>query len=159
VGLIDYPINYFKNYHDPTALNMRFVAPNREKPLFNDARRFRFVDGGAFDFGGQNSKTFGDKSRTLAQSNQRSWKGFVPTFSFKRNYFHLVGSYKLDWFLVKPAVAVRDLPEMQPPFTPYQGRTLKDVNTALDYRISDHCPIVVDLPLATSAVVSIASRP
>jgi hypothetical protein len=138
-GVISASINYVKNYHDPTALNMRFVAPNRAKPLFNATRDFRFADGGAFDFAGQKSKTIHHKGRTLAQSNQRVGKGFGPTFFFRRTYFHLVGSYKLDWFFVKPA--------REGAFSPYYGRTLRNVNTALENRISDHCPIAVDVPL------------
>jgi endonuclease/exonuclease/phosphatase family metal-dependent hydrolase len=139
-GVMSASINFVKNYHDPTALNMRFVAPNRAKPLFKAARDFRFADGSAFDFAGQKSKTIHHRGRTLAQSNQRAWKGFGPTFFFRRTYFHFVGSYKLDWFFVKPA------PEAAR-FAPYYGRTLQDLNTALETRISDHCPIAVDIPL------------
>jgi hypothetical protein len=138
-GVISASIDYVKNYHDPTALNIRFVAPNRAKPLFNSTRDFRFADGGAFDFAGQKSKTIHHRGRTLAQSNQRAWKGFAPTFFFRRTYFHLVGSYKLDWFFVKPAPGAA--------FSPYDGRTFRDVNTALEKRISDHCPIAVDVSL------------
>ncbi len=138
-GVISASINYVKNYHDPTALNMRFVAPNRAKPLFNATRDFRFADGGAFDFAGEKSKAIHHRGRTLAQSNQRAWKGFGPTFFFRRTYFHLVGSYKLDWFFVKPAPGAA--------FSPYYGRTFRNVNTALEKRISDHCPISVDVPL------------
>ncbi len=141
-GVISSSVNYVKNYHDPTALNMRFVAANQAKPLFNATRDFRFADGGAFDFAGQKNKTIHRRGRTLAQSNQRAWKGFDPSFFFRRTYLHFLGNYKLDWFFVKPAPGV-GLP-------PYYGRTLQKLNTALAKRISDHCPIAVDLPLGTS---------
>jgi endonuclease/exonuclease/phosphatase family metal-dependent hydrolase len=154
-GAIEYPINYLKNYHDPTALDLHFVAPNKEKPLFNDARAFQFTDGGGFDFAGSSGKTTGHKGRTLAQSNEREWKGFAPTFFFRRTYFHLVGSYKLDWFFVKPDLKAAT----GAPLNPYYGRTLKDLNTALEKRTSDHCPITIDLPLrGESPAVSISAE-
>jgi endonuclease/exonuclease/phosphatase family metal-dependent hydrolase len=149
-GVIAAPINYFKNHHDPTAFNLPLLLPNREKGLFKDAREFRFADGGKFDFMGREEKAVAHKGRTLSQSDQRKWKGFDPTFFFRKRYFHLVGSYKLDWFMVK-------LGESEPgdlqarPFTPRFGRTLTDVNTALGTRISDHCPITIDLPLTPQA--------
>ena len=148
-GVIEAPINYFKNYHDPTALNLRLILPNREKPLFDDARRFRFGDGGSFDLGGQEYKTANRRGRTLSQSNERAWKGFVPTFSFQKTYFHLIGSYKIDWFLLKMSQSEKSRSTVAP-FTPYYGRTLTDINTALGDRISDHVPITVDLPLTPS---------
>jgi endonuclease/exonuclease/phosphatase family metal-dependent hydrolase len=137
-GVISASVNYVKNYHDPTALNMHFIARNPEKPLFNTARDFRFADGGAFEFAGRKSRTIGHRGRTLAESNQRAWKGFTPTFVFQRTFLHLVGSYKLDWFFVKPSERA---------LSPYYGRTLRSVNTALEKRLSDHAPITVDLPL------------
>lgn len=140
-GLIDYPLNYFKHYHDPTAVNVHFVAPNREEHLFQIAREFHFGDGGTFDFGGDTTRTLHHRGRTLAQSNQRAWKGFAPTFFFRRTYLHLVGSYKLDWFFVKPARLNGTM------LWPFYGRTLKDLNASLKRRTSDHCPITVGLPL------------
>jgi endonuclease/exonuclease/phosphatase family metal-dependent hydrolase len=148
-GVISTAVNFVKNYHDPTALNMRILAPNHDKPLFNTSRDFRFADGGAFDFGGRKSRTTGHKGRTLAESNQRAWKGFAPTFVFRRTFLHLVGSYKLDWFFVKPSVRA---------FTPYYGRTLRNLNSALVERLSDHAPITVDLPLRPEAEKHSASR-
>lgn len=147
-GVIAAPINAFKNYHDPTAFNVKFIAPNREKALFSDTRAVRFADGGQFDFAGATKRSFQDKGRTLADSNQRAWKGFAGTYAFRRTLFHLVGSFKMDWFFVKPP---RRSPEPGP-FSPYFGRTLKEVDTALGGRISDHYPIVTDLPLTTAPV-------
>jgi endonuclease/exonuclease/phosphatase family metal-dependent hydrolase len=143
-GVLSASINYVKNFHDPTALNMRFVAANRAKPLFNAARDFQFADGGVFDFAGKKSKTTHHRGRTLAQSNERARKGFAPTFFFRRTYLHFLGNYKLDWLFVKPAPGAG--------FPPYYGRTLQNLNTALEKRISDHCPIAVDLPLEINPV-------
>jgi hypothetical protein len=53
-----------------------------------------------------------------------------------------VGSYKLDWFFVKPSGHA---------LTPYYGRTLRNLNSALEERLSDHAPITVDLPLVQGA--------
>jgi hypothetical protein len=77
----------------------------------------------------------------LSDTNQRSWKGFVPTFSFNKTYWHLIGSYKIDWFFAKWGASRPGSP------APRSGRALREINTALGYRISDHVPITVDLPL------------
>jgi len=142
LGYIFAGANYFKNLHDPTAFNVPIFAANREKQLFADTRMFRFDDGGSFSFDTSPRRSFHHKGRTLADSNQRAWKGFATTFSFARTYHGLVGKYKIDWFFVKP-------PRVERPnlLEPYFGRTLHDVNTALGKRISDHSPITVDLPL------------
>jgi hypothetical protein len=181
-----YPLNYFKNYHDPTALNFRFLLPNLEKPLFKDVRAFRFHDGAAFDFAGDKDRSFHRKGRTLSDSSQRAWKGFSTTFAFQRPLFHLVGHYQLDWFFVRPAErrftshaaagssqssVCSSLPSRarkqavfntqrdelepgDPPFTPYFGRTLREIDEAVPGRISDHYPITIDLPLTVSATDS-----
>jgi endonuclease/exonuclease/phosphatase family metal-dependent hydrolase len=143
-SVIDYPVNYMKNYHDPTALNMHLFAPNASKPLFREAQAFRFNDGGSFDFNGRPGRSFHRKGRTLANSNERGWKGFAVTFSFRRP-IPFFGEFKLDWFFVKPAPGdpAGDEPVQ---FSPYRGRTMQEVNTALGGRLSDHSPISVDLP-------------
>lgn len=142
LGYILAGANYFKNFHDPTAFDVPIFAANREKQLFEDARAFRFDDGGSFAFDKSPRRSFHRKGRTLADSNQRAWKGFATTFSFARTYRGLVGKYKIDWFLVKPPP-----PDRQTLLGPYFGRTLQELNTALGKRISDHSPITVDLPL------------
>lgn len=156
-----YPLNYFKNYHDPTALNFYFLLPNHEKPLFNDVRSFRFNDGTAFDFEGDKKRSFQRKGRTLSDSAQRVWKGFSTTFAFRRPLFHLVGHYQLDWFFVKPAQQGALSTAGAPRFLPYSGRTLRRLDEAVAGRISDHYPITVDLPLAVTTTGSrsqVASR-
>jgi hypothetical protein len=92
----------------------------------------------------------GHKSRTLADSNQRSWKGFVLTFSFRKTYFHLVGSFKLDWFLIKSGAESANGENVPTPSLRAQcGHTLKRVNRAFGTRISDRAPIMVDLALTS----------
>jgi endonuclease/exonuclease/phosphatase family metal-dependent hydrolase len=141
-----YPLNYFKNYHDPTAFNLYFLLPNHERPLFNDVHEFRFADGTTFDFAGREARSFQHRGSTLSDSSERAWKGFATTFAFNRSLFHLVGHYKLDWFFVKPA--------SDRLFSPYFGEALQEVNRAVEGRISDHCPITVDLPLTAPVVTS-----
>ena len=46
------PANYFKNYLDPTAPDIPLFAPNGESGLFQAVEKFRFSDGGRFDFRG-----------------------------------------------------------------------------------------------------------
>jgi endonuclease/exonuclease/phosphatase family metal-dependent hydrolase len=144
-SVIDYPFNHAKNYHDPTALNLHLFAPNSSKPLLLEAQKFRFDDRGSFDFKGQPDRSLHRKGRTLANSNERSWKGFAITFSFRRT-IPFFGKFKLDWFFVKPPSGGQMEGGLLP-FGPYRGRSMRELNAALGERISDHSPISVDLPL------------
>jgi hypothetical protein len=140
-------LNYFKNFHDPTALNVPIFLPNRSEPLFKDLQQFRFDDGGRFDWAGRKRDSFHHMGRTLSDSNQRAWKGFRPTFSFRRTYHGLVGEFKIDWMLVKQPDRSASNGKRPDALRPYRGRTLCELNTAVGNRISDHCPITVDLRL------------
>ena len=133
------PANHFKNYLDPSAFHLPILLPNREDGLFQRVQRFRFADGGRFDFSGSRERTRERRAGTLANSNQRHFKGFEPTFTFERTFGGIVGRYKLDWFFVKPA-SDRTL-------APHFPATMNDVNEITGGRISDHPPITVDLPL------------
>jgi endonuclease/exonuclease/phosphatase family metal-dependent hydrolase len=149
-AVVEIPVNYFKNYHDPTAISVPLLLPNRERPLFDDLQTFRFSDGGALNFSGTPALAVRHKSRTLADSNQRSWKGFVSTFSFHKTYFHLVGSFKLDWFFIKSGAGSANGKRVPTPSLRAQcGHTLKRVNKVFGTRISDHAPITVDLALTS----------
>ncbi|HEY7392661.1 MAG TPA: endonuclease/exonuclease/phosphatase family protein [Bryobacteraceae bacterium] len=134
-----FPLNYGKNFHDPTRINIPVALPNPERAQFAALEAFRFSDGGAFDFSGDPRYSYRGQSGLLADSNQREWKGFVPTYSLPRNYLGLVGKYKIDWLLVKPAGQL---------LAPFNGRTLNEVNQAPGDRISDHAPIAVWLRTA-----------
>jgi hypothetical protein len=115
--------------------------------LFDSLEEFRFDDETALDFRGIRSRTINGTSGTLANSNQRAGKGFVPTFQFERT-IGAKGKFKLDWIFVKSYLhEPRD--EHGPYlFAPHVPRTMFDVNYAFPERISDHTPISVDLPLA-----------
>jgi endonuclease/exonuclease/phosphatase family metal-dependent hydrolase len=148
LGYVFRAANYFKNFHDPTTVNVPLLLGNRSRSIFDDVRDFRFQDGSSFDFSGDRALSHRHRGRTLADSNQREWKGFTPTFTFQRTFKGLVGRYKIDWFFVKcRSVGPATLGRKPRAFEPYFGRTLQLVSDSLEPRISDHSPITVNLPL------------
>lgn len=154
------PANYFKNRLDPTAISVPLFASNKEAKLFRAMERFRFADQGAFDFRGEPDRNLHAKSGTLANSNQRAFKGFEPTLTVKRDFGGLVGHYKLDWFFVKPFVAAPRGKAMSEKAMSYRSAphfpvTMRDLNTAVPDGVSDHAPITVDLPLGDSHLASV----
>jgi hypothetical protein len=134
-GLI--PLNYFKNYKDPTASSIPFLAPNREAAFFEMIEDFRFDDGKAFDFRGKGK---------LGNSNKRAWKGFKPSFRFGRTY-RGVGEYKLDWILVKPLITHPRRSAQSFRLAPHNPETMKELSRLISDGVSDHAPLTVDLPL------------
>ena len=142
-----YPLHYFHGYNDPTAYHLPIVWDNRERPLFSYIENFRFDDGRTFDFRGRKQLTDPQRGRTLADSNQRQWKGFVPTYSFARDYGGVVGRFKLDWILVKPFTSNPRTSRQSLKFAPTYPITMQELNSSPEDRISDHPPILVDLPL------------
>ena len=132
---------------DPTVKHVPFFSPNPARKFFSKLEDFRFADEGAFDFRGSRGRTSNGRGGTLGNSNQRAGKGFVTTYSVKRPV-GFIGKYKLDWIFVKP-VRLTEPDEDDDPyqFAPHYGRTLSDINDAIEDRISDHRPILVDLPL------------
>jgi endonuclease/exonuclease/phosphatase family metal-dependent hydrolase len=145
------PVNYYKNYLDPTATHLPVIGANKEAILFRHVEQFRFVDEKAFDFRGDTEHNLHDKGGTLANSNQRGRKGFEPTFTLKRNFGGLVGRYKLDWFFVKPYISRPRGDGMSYQFAPHFPLTMRDLNNAVPDGVSDHAPITVDLPLSDLA--------
>lgn len=137
-----FALNYFKNFNDPTARDIKVLGNNKEAALFNDLERFRFEDGGRFDFRGDSSRTLNGKGGRLSDSNQRALKGFVYTFALPRSFKGAVGRFRLDWFFIKPAYDDQQLTDALAPWHP---RTMIDLNTVPNERISDHSPITVDL--------------
>jgi len=142
------PVNYYKNYLDPTATHLPVVGANKEARLFRHVEQFRFVDEKAFDFRGEAEHNLHDKGGTLANSNQRARKGFEPTFTLKRDFGGLAGRYKLDWFFVKPYISRPRGEGMSYRFAPHFPLTMRDLNNAVPDGVSDHAPITVDLPLS-----------
>jgi endonuclease/exonuclease/phosphatase family metal-dependent hydrolase len=140
------PAKYFRNYSDPTGLNIPVFSPKKEARLFNHVKNFRFADGMAFDFRGTDAQVASGHTGTLGNSNERAGKGFHYTFALERTYGGVVGRYKLDWFFIKGFAARPDDDDESYRFAPHFARTLQAFNAANGNRLSDHSPITVDLP-------------
>jgi len=141
-------MNTYRTQADPTVRDIPLVASNPESDFFDELKDFRFSDGNSFDFRGERERSIGNEDGPLANSNQRGDKGFITTYEVERT-IAFVGRFKLDWFFVKPPSLTEPYAKEQPHrFAPHFGRTLKELNEALKDRISDHAPIMVDLPLA-----------
>jgi len=143
-------LNTAKNQDDPTAMNIPLVGPNPEAQMFSLLEEFRFRDGFAFDFRGNEDRTINGTQGTLANSNQRDTKGFATTYEFVRP-MGIVGKMKLDWILVKAYLSNPHDDDGPYRFAPHFARTLGSVNYALATRLSDHNPISVDLPFEEPA--------
>ena len=133
---------------DPTVRYIPLIASNPERTFFNTLKKFRFDDQGAFDFRGDPDRSSGGDDGTLANSNERAKKGFVTTYQVNRP-IKFVGKYKLDWIFIKPPRLTNPADREQSyAFAPHFGRTLQALNQGIANRISDHNPLLVDLPLA-----------
>ena len=139
-------LNTYRTQADPTVRSIPLVASNPEAEFFERLKDLRFSDGNAFDFRGERERSVGSKDAPLANSNQRGDKGFITTYEVERT-IAFVGKFKLDWIFVKPPALTKPYAKEQAHrFAPHFGRTLKSLNDALKDRISDHSPIMVDLP-------------
>ncbi len=139
-------VKYVRNQSDPTVRHVPIVAPNPAAGFFEELKDFRFNDGSAFDFRGERERSIGGSTETLGNSNERGDKGFVTTFEVERR-IGSIGKMKLDWFFVKPPSLSDPDDKGQPHlFAPHFGRTLKTLNYSIEDRISDHSPLLVDLP-------------
>ncbi|HLL76238.1 MAG TPA: endonuclease/exonuclease/phosphatase family protein [Pyrinomonadaceae bacterium] len=157
-GVVRGGLNQYRRQADPTVQHVPWVAPNPEAEFFSTLKKFRFADGGAFDFRGDEERSAGANDGALSNSNQRGGKGFVTTFEVERR-IGFVGKFKLDWVFVKPPRLADPEGKEQPYlFAPHFGRTLKDLNHAVEGRISDHSPVTVDLPLGEPRPARAASR-
>jgi endonuclease/exonuclease/phosphatase family metal-dependent hydrolase len=141
------PFKFWRTYRDPTATSVPIISSNPEAGLFRDLRKFRFADGNSFDFRGTPTHNADGRGGTLANSNPRAWKGFVPTFAMPRD-FGGVTRLKLDWFFVKPLAKTSAGKHRQYQLDPYFPRSMQDLNESVPDRLSDHAPMTVDLPLA-----------
>ena len=132
--------------NDPTVKSLKFVSENPEEKFFDTLKDFRFTDGRVFDFRGSKEHSTGASGETLSDSNERGSKGFVSTLELKGKFDV---EMKLDWIFVKP-LQLTDPDDRDQPYTfaPHFGRTLKTLNHSLKDGISDHNPLIVDLPLA-----------
>jgi endonuclease/exonuclease/phosphatase family metal-dependent hydrolase len=140
-------MNTYRTQADPTVKSIPLVASNPEAEFFEKLKDFRFADGNSFDFRGERERSIGRKDDPLANSNERGDKGFVTTFEVEQT-IAFVGKFKLDWIFVRPPTLAEPYSKDAPhKFAPHFGRTLKLLNDAPKDRISDHAPIMVDLPI------------
>jgi Endonuclease/Exonuclease/phosphatase family len=139
-------VGFARKIDDPTRASIPLIGDNPEAKFFDRLEKFRFDDGSSFDFRGDSEHSADGHGGTLANSNERSEKGFEATEELERR-FGPVGRYKLDWIFVRPAHLRKPDAKEWSAFSAYHGRTLKELNHAIPDRISDHNPITVDLPL------------
>lgn len=140
-------IGVVRKVDDPTRASIPLVGDNPEANFFSMLQKFRSADGRAFDFRGDKDESSNERDGTLANSNERSEKGFVSTNELGKS-FGIVGQYKLDWmFILPPNLAKPKDKNGTDLFAPHYGRTLKVLNHSIPQRISDHNPMTVDLPL------------
>jgi hypothetical protein len=163
LGAAEFLIGTERKYDDPTVHSVPYFSENHEVHFFESLKNFRFADGGAFDFRGERDRSYNNREKTLANSNERSSKGFAAT-SELAHPIGPFGRFKLDWIFVKPPGINAPNGKKQPHrFAPHLGRTLAELNKATAERISDHNPITVDLPFGeqgtTRAPKSRSSRP
>lgn len=132
---------------DPTSANLPGLSPNLERALFSTIEKFTFSDGKVFDFRGVPDRTINGTSGTLADSNQRGSRGFIPTFNAELIWGKVrVARFRLDWIFVKSnLLKSRDLKGSYQ-FAPHFARTLSSLNNCMPQPLSDHSPITVDLP-------------
>jgi endonuclease/exonuclease/phosphatase family metal-dependent hydrolase len=141
---------------DPTSANLPGLSPNLEKGLFDDLEKFRFADGKAIDFRGDPDRTIGGMAGTLANSNERTRRGFTPTFISELIWGSVrVARFKLDWVLVKSNNQEPRAENGPYVFAPHFPRVLADLNNCLPEPISDHSPITVDLPFHEPVVTTV----
>lgn len=142
-------VKFTKTLRDPTSKGIFLLAPNREAGMFKDLERMRFADGYSFDFRGDEQRTINGTGGTLANSNQRASKGFAATYAVERTYGPL-GKYKLDWILIK-AYTTDPRKGQSYRLAPHFAQTLEWFNYSLVERLSDHNPMIVDLPVQEPA--------
>ena len=154
------PFKFWRTYRDPTVAHIPILGSNAEAGLFGDVKQFKFDDGNRFDTRGLPTHTASGRAGTFGDTNERAKKGFASTFAMPRD-FGGVAKLKLDWFFVKPleqpangavpgASTGKARAKIARPlhlFEPYFPVAMQSLNDSVDDRLSDHCPITVDLPL------------
>lgn len=144
---------------DPTSANIPGASPNLERGLFASLERFRFDDGTAFDFRGIPERTVNNRAGTLADSNERSSKGFAPSFVTELIWGKVqVAKFKLDWIFVKSNLASPRDENGSYLFAPHFARTMTSLNNAPPEPISDHSPMTVDLPFHEPPTLPIKAK-
>ena len=140
-------LNATKNYQDPLAWDVPVLFTNKTKDLFNEIERFRFDDGGAFDFRGDAQRSVRGIEGVLSNSNQHSrFKGYTQTFKLPRPIGPL-GRERLDWVFVKSFLTHPQDSDGTYRLAPHYGETLSLINESVTQPYSDHHPITTILPL------------
>ncbi len=138
-------VNWTRNVSDPTRQSIPFFFPNKEKGLFNMVEAFRFEEGKAFDFRGDEERTSSGYAGYLSNSSERASKGFTYTYQWVIK-FHVIGTLKLDWIFVKSYLEHPTDKKGPYQFAPHFARTMVTLNNCLPTELSDHNPMTVDLP-------------
>lgn len=137
-------LNEIKNLYNPLAFHHSLVFPNEPAAVFEEIREFRFDDGGRFDFRGDRERSINRSASPLANSNEKALKGYRTTYSVERP-IGIFGRERLDWIFVKSGHL--DDRSASYRLAPHFGETLIAFDRPQMYRLSDHRPCVVDLPL------------
>ena len=141
-------IDYFRKSSDPTVKSIPIIAPNYERKVFNNFKKFTFDDGYRFDFRGDDESLMQnfDPNGWLSNSNERAHVGFVPTYHINRNFG--IANSKIDWIFVKGyRTDPFDKSDGSEKFAPHNARTLHTLNFAYKEPISRHAPLSVDLAI------------
>jgi endonuclease/exonuclease/phosphatase family metal-dependent hydrolase len=149
-------ISLVRKHRDPTVWGIPIILPNKSREFFNILRDFKFIDNNQFDFSGDEELSYTEKDGKLSNSNERSGKGFVETYQFKRPFG--IAKYKIDWIFVKPLNFKdcennsKNLGISCKNYFPAFGRTFKELNHSLRSNdnkdlgaLSDHSPVSTKL--------------
>jgi endonuclease/exonuclease/phosphatase family metal-dependent hydrolase len=139
-------LNSIKNFQNPLAVNIPVFFPNKVRAMFKSVENHRQADGTAFDFRGDRERSINGRRGILANSNEKHFRGHSTSFSVRRPIGPL-GRYRLDWFFVRSGYLKHPRAKHAPyRFAPHYGETLAAFNGGLTQRLSDHHPIIIDLP-------------
>ena len=139
--------NSGKNFKNPLAWHIPILFPNKRKSLFKLVKKYRFDDGGVFDFRGDESRSMHGYCGSLSNSNQRTpLRRFTYTFSTPQA-LGPIGQDRLDWIFVKSFLSDQKDKNGSYRLAPHFGETLNLINSAVKKRYSDHHPITVLLPI------------
>ncbi len=114
--------------------------------MFDVLEGFRFRDGFAFDFRGNESRTIKWDQRHPGQFQPARREGVRDDVRISPDAGAGRGSMKIDWIPAKAYVTDPRGDHQTYRFAPQFARDLASVNYALPRRLSDHNPITVDLP-------------
>lgn len=137
-------LNELKNLHNPVASHIPVALPNKARGLFREIQAYRFADGGRFDFRGDDERSINSRAAMLSNSNEKGVKGYRTTFAVDRPIGPF-GLERLDWMFVKSGFYTDEDDSYR--LAPHFGETLNAFHGPMPDALSDHRPIVVDLPL------------